>query len=237
MTTAAPILVEGRLRLPEIPERNPDEVTSQDQLALTGNAHHLRQHLLDQGADPETLLITADRWITADFESFQRLARYPDLMVSFDCDPAAYKLSNGYIVTEQGKPPDFVLEIASPSTGRIDVTDKRDDYAALGVAEYWRFDDTGESHGARLAGDRLVDGAWRPIPISELEDGSLQGYSEALNLHLRWNHGSLGWHDPISGRHIITFEDERERAERERAARIEAERRIRELEAELERRP
>ena len=52
-------------------------------------------------------------------------SRYPDLLVSFDADPIAYYRSNGYIISEQGKPPDFVLEIASASTGKVDVTDKR----------------------------------------------------------------------------------------------------------------
>jgi hypothetical protein len=105
---------------------------------------------------------------------------------------------------------------------------KRDDYAALAIPEYWRFDETGEFHGTRLGGDRLVAGEYEPIPIDELEDGVLQGYSEVLNLRLRWDHGQLGWHDPATGQHIATFEDER-------AARIQAESRVRQLEAELRR--
>ena len=46
--------------------------------------------------------------------------RYPDLLIALDVDPAAYEASNGYIIGEQGKPPDFVLEIASRSTGAED---------------------------------------------------------------------------------------------------------------------
>ena len=37
-------------------------------------------------------------------------SHYPDLLVAFDVDPAAYEASNGYVIAEQGKPPDFVLE-------------------------------------------------------------------------------------------------------------------------------
>ena len=81
---------------------------------------------------------------------------------------------------------------------------KRDDYAALGILEYWRFDKTGEHYSTRLAGDRLVDGAYQPIPIDELDDGSLQGYSAALNLNLRWEQGRLGWYDRDTGQHIPT---------------------------------
>ena len=51
--------------------------------------------------------------------------------------------------------------------------------AELGIPEYWRFDETGEHHGKRLAGDRLVNGQYQPMLIEELPDGVLQGYSAA----------------------------------------------------------
>ena len=54
-------------------------------------------------------------------------SRYPDLLIAFDADIEAHKRSNGYIIAEPGKPPDFVLEIASQRTGNEDVSDKRDD--------------------------------------------------------------------------------------------------------------
>ena len=235
MTTAKTPKPQGRFRLPDPPEREPDEVTSYDHLHEKGNAHHLAMHF---GA-PDTTLVSADRWITADPSSFRTLARYPDLFIAFGVDPVAYKNSNGYIISEQGKPPDFVLEIASPSTAAVDVGGKREDYAALGIPEYWRFDETGELHGARLAGDRLVDGVYVPIDLEELPDGSLQGYSAVLNLNLRWENGQLGWYDPTTGRHISTFENERDRADREQsradtaeAALRAAEERIRQLESE-----
>jgi hypothetical protein len=167
---------------------------------------------------------------------------YPDLLVAFNADPVAYEAHNGYVISEQGKPPDFVLEIASRSTGQTDTTEKRAAYAELGVAEYWRFDETGQFHGARLAGDLLVDGRYEPIEIIELPDGNLKGHSAVLGLELRWTDGNLGWHDPDTGDHIATFETEREGrlAEREgrlaeRQARVQAEARVRELEAELQR--
>ena len=54
--------------------------------------------------------------------------RIPDLIIAFDCDPARAIERQGYDIDEQGKPPDFVLEIASKTTGRVDYTDKRVDY-------------------------------------------------------------------------------------------------------------
>ena len=239
-TTDAP----GSYRLPDPPPRHDDEVTSHRQLTDTGHAHHLAQHL----GNPETTLVTAaDYWIAPHPHADRRRLRRPDLLVAFGVDPARYVADNGYIVSEQGKPPDFVLEVASASTAQIDTGDKRVEYAALGILEYWRFDETGEYHGARLAGDRLVDGRYEPIEIEPVAEGILQGYSAALNLYLRWERGRLGWYDPATGRHIATFDSERERADlaeiradrereradRERDTRIQTEARIRELEQEI----
>ena len=73
----------GRFRLPDIPQREPDEVTSQEQLTDTGHAHHLAMHL----GNLDTTLVTGDRWIIAAPGTFRELARYPDLLVAFDVDP------------------------------------------------------------------------------------------------------------------------------------------------------
>ena len=217
-------------RLPDIPRREPDEMTSYDHLHRLGSAHHLIHYL----GNPETTLVEAERYIVPGpgWGGADAIHRYPDLFIAFNVNPARYKENNGYVITEQGKAPDFVLEVASVSTGRVDVGAKREDYAALGIPEYWRFDETGEYHGARLAGDRLVEGVYVPLVVEELADGSLQGYSEVLNLYLRWEEGRLGWHDPATGQHIPTYDDQRRRAEQEREARQQAEARIRELEAE-----
>ena len=45
--------------------------------------------------------------------------RYPDLLVAFGVDPAAYKASNAYVISEQGKPPDFVLESHRGAPGAL----------------------------------------------------------------------------------------------------------------------
>ncbi len=206
-----------------------DQMTLYKGLHHHGSAYLLRHHF----GDSPTTIIDSERYIAPYFTGDLTGLRYPDLLIAFDTDPEALERSNAYVISEQGKPPDFVLEIASPSTGKIDAGPKREDYAALGIPEYWRFDQTGEYHGARLAGDRLVDGRYEPIEIVEVEDGVLQGYSEVLNLHLRWEHGRLRWHDPETGQHIPTFESERQSriAERDRADRQQA--RADALEAEL----
>ena len=242
MATAKNPKVRSHFRLPDSPEREPDEkMTNAKHLHEPGNTHHLAQHF----GSPESNLVAAERYITMMPE--RRLPsglarRYPDLLIALGVDPATYYESNGYIIGEQGKPPDFVLEVASASTADEDTGPKRLDYEALGISEYWRFDETGDYHKTKLAGDRLVDGHYEPIDIEELADGVLQGYSAALNLHLRWEQGELRWHDPATGRHILTYDDQRTRADNaqslaqsERAARMEAAARAEAAEAELRR--
>ena len=201
-------------RLPDPPEDRYDEkMTSAKHLGLTGSFHHLIHHL----GNPETTIVGTERYLVATPVRNMAGSRYPDLLIALNVDPEAYERSNGYIIDEQGKPPDFVLEIASPSTGIIDVTTKRADYAAMGILEYWRFDETGEHHGARLAGDRLVGGRYVPIPIDPLPGDILQGHSLALNLLLRWEQRRLGWHDPATGWHITTLVSALDRADRAEA--------------------
>ena len=230
--TAAKISnAKGRFRLPDPPGREPDDMTSAEHLSETGLHHHLKQFL----GNPDTTIVSGEKYVTARRGGDMR---YPDLLVAFGVDPALYRETNGYVIEEQGKPPDWVLEIASEGTGNIDVGEKREFYERLGITEYWRFDHTptGQWHGTRLAGDRLVNGEYVPIEIEELPDGSLQGYSPALNLHLRWIEGELAFYDPATGRPIATFESERQRADTERAGRLAAEARVRELEERLGRR-
>ena len=123
-------------------------------------------------------------------------APYPDMLIAFGVDAAAIAATNGYVIDEVGKPPDFVLEVASASTGRRDYTVKRIRYARLGVLEYWRFDHTGgRFHNAPLAGDRLVNGHYEPIATETDEQGRIWGYSAALGLWLCWDAGRLRFHD------------------------------------------
>ena len=205
------------LPLPDTPEREPDDMTSIQHLGENGNLHHLAQYL----GNTDTTIVSGERYIVPapGTPPSQRIS--PDLLISFNANPALYRRDNGYVISRQGKPPDLVMEIASERTGRNDVENKPVRYASLGVSEYWRFDETGEFHGTKLAGDRLAEGRYEPIPIEEVGDGVLQGYSSVLNLLIRWDHGQLGWHDPETGTHIVRYED------------LEA--RVRELEAELAR--
>lgn len=214
-------------------------MTSFDHLTRNGSVHHLIQHF----GYPETTIVAGERYITREPGAPAAGRMAPDLLIAFDANPEAYQDDNGYVISQQGKPPDFVMEIASRSTARQDVEGKRAGYASLGIPEYWRFDQTGDFHGVELAGDRLVDGQYEAVPIETVEDGVLQGYSSVLNLHIRWEHGELRWHDPETGRHILRYSDLHNQAQGEREAREVAEARadtaedrVRELEEDLARR-
>ena len=230
--TTKPSKSKSPVQLPDPPEPDPKDMTSFDHLTLSGGVHHLVQHL----GNPETTIVAGERYITREpgAPAVDRMA--PDLLIAFNADPEAYRSDNGYIISVQGKPPDFVMEIASRRTGRRDVVQKRSRYAALGIPEYRRFDETGQFHGARLAGDRLADGRYKPITIETAREGILQSYSAVLNLFIRWEHGELRWYDPETGQHIATFEYERSRADAAETRATAAEARIRELEQELQHR-
>ena len=148
----------------------------------------------------------------------------PDCVVAFGVDPKAIEARNGYVINEVGKPPDFVLEIGSASTGVADYTTKRDGYAAYGVTEYWRFDPSGgQYHDRPLAGDTLVDGEYRPIPMNTEPDGSIWGHSPTLGLDLYWQDGNLRFHDPATSEFLPDFLEVASQLDTERAMRMSAE--------------
>ena len=247
-----PVAPEIPFRLPDIPEKHPDDMTSVDNLHQYGAIANIIQHL----GNPETTIVSAEHYIVPGPAYVAGESRYPDLLVAFDVDPAAYAASNGYVVSQQGKPPDFVLEVASRHTASDDLEGKKDYYERIGVGEYWLFDSKAEFYRFTLRGYQLEAGRYRAIEVREISPGVFQGYSAALGLNLRAEDGYLGWHDPATEEHIPTLVSEtaraetaevraetaEARAEAERAARIQetgraetAEARIQELEAEVRR--
>ena len=161
----------------------------------------------------------------------------PDVYLAFGVDAHAIRERKLYLPWEVGKPPDWVLEVASVSTGREDIGRKRAIYARIGVPEYWRFDpQDGAYHGERLAGDRLVGGAYEPIELETAPDGLLKGYSEILGLSLCWDDNWPRLYDPATNSYLETWQQERAARQAERAARqaAEAERAAAEAQAAVE---
>ena len=177
-------------------------------------------------------------------EGNPRVSVAPDAFVVFGAED---RIRMSYKVWEEGKGPDFVLEVASPNTWREDVERKPDIYAGLGVREYFLFDPTGEHLSPRLQGYRLVDGAYEPLVVVESTDRTLTLSSDVLGLELRAKGEEMRFHDPATGETLLSYAEEhaarREeaaarqaadlQAEREAAARRAADARVAELEARL----
>ena len=145
----------------------------------------------------------------------------PDLMVAFNVDAGAVLSDGGYAIEYQGKPPEFVLEIASKTTSARDEVIKRMGYAAYGIPEYWRFDNTdGGLYTNGLSGDRLVDGNYRPIEVLGTAHARYRGYSAVLGLYLCWEYGNLRWYDPESSYLPTQYEEAASRRSAEAARAI-----------------
>ena len=207
MTTKAIAVPKQDEHLAVFPEYPPRD-DMQNSLYLNRFAHvtALEVHL----GNPDTTLVLGEVSV-APSAAASKEHRRPDLIVSFNCDPELAIRQDGYAIDLQGKPPDFALEVASKTTGIIDETEKRIDYAAYGIREYWRYDQTdGAYHAEALAGDRLVDGEYKPIDIDWLDANRCRGYSAVLDLYVCWEYGNLRWYDHHAGEYLLTFYEERE---------------------------
>ena len=216
----------------------PDDMNDYLYLAEPGYPPALVSHF----GHRDTTAVLAGIYVSRFLPTTQEGLLYPDLLIAFDIDREAVIARKGFVINEQGKPPDFVLEVGSETTGRRDVGVKRDGYAALGIPEYWRFDPSGGRYhrGAALAGDRLMNGQYEAMPVHRTDEGDYRGHSPALGLELRWESGRLLWYDPASRRYLPNYDAERDArlaAEAQRdaaeAQRNAAEARIRQLEDQL----
>jgi Uma2 family endonuclease len=124
------------------------------------------------------------------------------------------KIRENYLVWEEGKAPDVVIELTSKSTKREDQVKKRELYRdVLQVPEYFIFDPTRDYLDPPLQGWRLVNGEYVPI---EPVNGRLP--SDVLGLHLERDGRELRLYDP-RGRSRVLKPTESLRAENERLRR------------------
>ena len=165
----------------------------------------------------------------------------PDVYIAFGVDDRAIRPRKLYLPWEVGKVPDWVLEVASESTSRVDVERKPGIYVRVGVPEYWRFDSTGgRYHGEPLYGGSLVNGEYRAIELTTEPDGILKGYSEILELSLAWDEGWPRFYDPSTGSYLENWRQTSDarasaeaRADAEATARAQAEEEVRRLRQQL----
>ena len=184
----------------------------------------------------------------------------PDGYIVFGVDARMIETERrSYRIDEWGVPPAFVLEVASESTARRDLTEKREIYARMGAQEYWRLDRHGY-YGEPLVGERLVNGEYVRFELYKEPNGDTWSRSEVLGVdfYQRSEDGlsTFMLRDSVTGEWLSDLSEEvaahaqtesaRQAAEarasvaeqahlEEREARLAAEARNRELQAELER--
>ena len=161
----------------------------------------------------------------------------PDVYVAFG---VANRHRRSYVVWEEGKPPDFVLEVASPSGRGQDARKKPPIYAKMGVPEFFLYDPD-RKPAPELSGFELHGGAYRALPEERIAGGVAGVRSKVLGLYLCLKpsgpeplDGSLCWYDPAAARFLPTrleLADDKRQAEARAAA---AEARVAELAALIE---
>ena len=214
-------------------------------IPLTYAASRLRQHFRHR----DDVYVAGNLLIYYEEGSLARVA--PDVFVVLG---APRRKRSSYLLWEEPKAPDFVLEITSRGTHGEDQGPKRRLYRRLGVREYWQYDPTGDYLEPALQGLELAAGEYVRLGQRELADGTLVLTSAVLELELRLSERGLRFHDPVTGRDLPDLAEtdaawqrerqarNRERQVRQRAeqrwqraeqARQEAEARVAELEARL----
>jgi Uma2 family endonuclease len=131
-----------------------------------------------------------------------------------------------YLVWQEGKGPDFVIELTSSSTRHVDTVRKKALYQdTLRVSEYFLFDPYGDHLDPPLQGYRLSRG--RYVPIRPVQ-GRLP--SKVVGLHLERAGSDLRLYDPATGRWLPTPEEAVAQAQ---AAQRQAEAEVQHLRQEL----
>jgi Uma2 family endonuclease len=132
----------------------------------------------------------------------------PDVLVTLNLPKEPMR--DYYLVWKEGKAPDFIIEITSRSTRRVDMVTKFAFYRdVLRVSEYFLFDPRAEYLDPPLQGFRLIGGEYVRIePIA----GRLP--SEVLGRHLEREGQNLRLFDPSTGTRLLTRLEAREAAEK-----------------------
>ena len=148
----------------------------------------------------------------------------PDVFVVFGVEK---KLRRTYQTWAEANTPDFVLEVASPSTFKKDIGRKKDLYAsALAVKEYYIYDPLGQIVPSFI-GYRLIDGVYQ-----EIDFANERLPSEVLDLELGEHEDKLRLYNPNTSQWLKTPPERVETAEA-RAETAEAHAEIAEAHAEI----
>ena len=155
----------------------------------------------------------------------------PNVFVVFGVEK---KQRDTYLTWEEAQTPDFVLEVASPSTFSKDMGQKKELYASvLAVKEYYIYDPMGQIVPSFI-GYRLIDGEYQEI---DFVNDRLP--SETLGLALGEHDGNLRLYNPTTSQWLQTPQERatnaEARAQQETNARRNAEAELEKALAEIER--
>ena len=133
----------------------------------------------------------------------------PDVFVVFGVEK---KQRDTYLTWEEAHTPDFVLEVAIPSTVSKDLGQNKELYASvLAVKEYYIYDPMGQIVPSFI-GYRLVDSEYQEI---DFVNGRLP--SETLELELGEHDGNLRLYNPTTSQWLQTPQERANNAESELA--------------------
>ncbi len=210
--------------LPDIFYEEPERI--EDDMEQCPTVFRISGLLYERYQDCPDVFVNGGGFVSYDVTDGNRRVA-PDLFIAFDVDVAGiYKNLPNFWIWEIGKAPDFVMEVASPSTAANDLGWKRELYQRLGIPEYWRFDPTGgRLYGKPIAGERLVAGKYAEYELQSGDDDSVRGHSELLDVVFCWNGKEFDALDPATGMTIDKRIAAEARADREQEARavVEAE--------------
>lgn len=147
----------------------------------------------------------------------------PDTFVVFGVENRQRRT---YKLWEEGRAPNFVLEITSKTTRSKDQGPKKGIYAFLGIEEYYQYDPTGDYLTPALQGLRLVEGNYVAVATATQPDGTIVLPSPVLGLELHLRGQALRFYNPVAQTYLLTHEEEA-------AARRTAEARAQKLAAKL----
>ena len=112
----------------------------------------------------------------------------PFQMLAFGVEEEPIYQRNAYLVWEVGKPPDVVIDVATPSGAEYDLGPKRDMYAKIGVRERWFLDGTGgDLYGEPLVGEYLSGGEYHRYELQTDGRGRVLAHSITLGVTICWN--------------------------------------------------
>ncbi len=185
--------------MPDVFYEDPEPV--EDGMRQDPFIHRIAHLLRERYEDRTDVFVSTGGYVSYDRTNGNRRVA-PDCYIAFDVDVAGiYENLPNFWIWETGKAPDFVMEVASPSTAEHDLGWKRELYQRLEIMEYWRFDPTGgRLYGRPIAGERLVDGRYEDYPLEYGGDGSARGHSELLGVAFYWDgRQDFDVLDPVTG--------------------------------------